>query len=124
MAYATITFESPFTDGIKFAPVGFSWTSLFLGYFPPLFRGHIGGAAIIMLLHIPTLGLSSIIFGFIYNRMYIRHLIKSGFVATGATQDIHALSSRLKLQIPMAPGYGTNTDADGMWGIAVASKRR
>jgi hypothetical protein len=32
MAYTSIMFENPNTGAIKEAPVGFSWTTLFLGF--------------------------------------------------------------------------------------------
>jgi len=38
MAFAIITFKSK-NQVVKNAPVGFSWTTLFFGFFPALIRG-------------------------------------------------------------------------------------
>ena len=104
MAYAKIYFENPHTGQVKEAPVGFSWTVFFFGFFPPLFRGHWGGFAIILLAALVTVGLSNLVFMFIYNRMYIKHLISEGYKAKSASADLDFIQQKLGSQIPrLAP---------------------
>ena len=77
MAFATINFEK---SGLtKEAPVGFSWTTLFFGFFPALIRGDMKWAVIIFAATFVTFGLAGIVFAFIYNRLYIQGLLKQGF---------------------------------------------
>ncbi|MEP3244951.1 MAG: hypothetical protein ABJN40_12395 [Sneathiella sp.] len=101
MAYATINFENPQTGAIKQAPVGFSWTVLFFGFFPALFRAHIVGALIMFCAFIFTMGLSNLIFMFIYNKMFIKYLIGEGFKVREATQDPELLANKLKVALPV-----------------------
>jgi len=64
---------------VKESKVGFSWTVLFFGFLPPLFRGDWKWGLIILLLAPITFGLSNIIFAFIYNRLYIKDLLQAGY---------------------------------------------
>lgn len=67
---------------------GFSWTSLFFGFFPALFRGDyitfIGGFVVQVIIGAFTLGLgaliASIIWAFIYNKYYTSKLLERGYV--------------------------------------------
>ncbi|WP_068669430.1 hypothetical protein [Thermosulfurimonas dismutans] len=81
MAYGKIIFQHPVTKEIKEAPIGFSWTMLFFEVFVPLFRGDWKWAIISFLLAIITGGLSWFVFPFIYNKLYIKELIKKRFKA-------------------------------------------
>ncbi|WP_225047938.1 DUF2628 domain-containing protein [Lacticaseibacillus kribbianus] len=82
-----ISMTHPTTHAVKQTKIGFSWTTLFFGFFPALFRGDWTWALIIALLQIATgtftwgisIGVISIIFAFIYNGMYVRGLINKGF---------------------------------------------
>ncbi|MBB1491951.1 MULTISPECIES: hypothetical protein [unclassified Paracoccus (in: a-proteobacteria)] len=103
MAYATIDFHHPLTGALKQAPVGFSWTALFFGFFPALIRGHWGGAVIIFLVGFLTFGLSGLVFPFIYNKMYVKHLLGEGFKLSRATSDPADLSRRLRIELPFDP---------------------
>ena len=78
MAFATINFQNK-SGIVKEAPVGFSWTTFFFGFFPALIRGDWLWALIICAATFVTFGISGIIFAFIYNRIYIQGLLKKGF---------------------------------------------
>ncbi len=61
--------------------VGFSWTTLFFGFFVPLFRGDWKWCIILLVLGLLSFGLCSLIFCFIYNKIYTRGLLEDGYVA-------------------------------------------
>lgn len=61
--------------------VGFSWTMFFFGVFVPLFRGDIKWFLITLIAGAMTLGLSNLVFMFIYNGLYIKDRIKEGYKA-------------------------------------------
>ena len=101
MAYTNIIFENPHTGAIKAAPVGFSWTVFFFGFFPALFRGDWKWAAIMLFLALGTLGASGFVFMFIYNKLYIRDLIGSGYKAKSITSgNMNEASEKIGLQVP------------------------
>tara|TARA_Y100001958_G_C20921950_1_gene335870 strand:- start:261 stop:566 length:306 start_codon:yes stop_codon:yes gene_type:complete len=79
MAYAVITFENKKTKQLKLAPIGFSWTNLFFGFFVPLFRGDWKWAAIFFGVGWITFGFGSFITCFFYNKLYAEELINTGF---------------------------------------------
>ena len=79
MAYAVITFENKKTKQLKLAPIGYSWTNLFFGFFVPLFRGDWKWAAIFFAVSWITLGFGSLITAFFYNKLYVEDLLKNGF---------------------------------------------
>lgn len=61
------------------APIGFSWTTLFFGFFVPLFRGDWVWFIIMLLVGMLSLGVVNIILCFIYNRIYVTKLIENGW---------------------------------------------
>jgi hypothetical protein len=102
MAYATIAFENPHTGETKEAPVGFSWTVFFFGFFPPIFRNDWKWALIILVFALITWGLSSLVFMFIYNKLYIKDLISAGFkVKSVETGSIDEISKSLEINLPL-----------------------
>ena len=76
-----IVLNHPQTSMVKTVKVGFSWTMFFFGFFVPLFRGDWKWAIIIFLTAAVTFSLSSLIFMFIYNKIYINELLEKGYVA-------------------------------------------
>ncbi|AXK55120.1 MULTISPECIES: hypothetical protein [Pseudomonas] len=101
MAFTKIIFKNPNTGAIKEAPVGFSWTVFFFGFIPALFRADWKWAAIMFLLAMFTFGLSNLVFMFMYNKLYVRDLIGSGFKAQSiASGDLNFASSRIGMEIP------------------------
>lgn len=101
MASMTLAFENPNTGAIKEAPIGFSWTTFFFGFFPALLRGHITMAIVMFLLAFPTLGLSGIVFSFIYNKMYVKYLVGEGFKASASEAVIQTASAKLGMALPV-----------------------
>jgi hypothetical protein len=61
------------------AKQGFSLTYYFFGPFVPLFRGHISGFFLTLVLECISCGIARLIFAFVYNGMYINWLIKKGY---------------------------------------------
>jgi len=102
MAFNKIVFENPNTGHTKEAPVGFSWTVLLFGFFPPLIRGDWKWTIIILITGIITMGFSTIIFMFIYNKLYIKDLLSSGFKAKsieiGTFEDV---SQKIGIDLPI-----------------------
>lgn len=102
MAFATIIFENPHSGGIKEAPLGFSWTTFFFGFFPALFRGDWKWAIIQLILVFITFGLSWLVFIFIYNNLYIKDLIGVGYKAKSISNgNMDSASSRIGMKVPM-----------------------
>ncbi len=61
--------------------IGFSWTTFFFGFFVPLLRADWIVFIVLFFLQLVTFGVASLVFAFIYNKMYTRNLIeKQGFL--------------------------------------------
>ena len=96
-----LNFKNPRNGRFREAPVGFSWTTLFLGPFPALFRGHYVGALIILLVTAVTLGIAGLVFPFFYNKWYVNYLIKNGYKVSSADGDINVISKYLSRELPL-----------------------
>ena len=59
---------------------GFSWTMLFFGIFVPLIRGDIKWFVISLVAAFVTVGISWLVFPFIYNKLYLNDLLNKGYV--------------------------------------------
>ncbi|HJN23876.1 MAG TPA: hypothetical protein QF509_08225 [Rhodospirillales bacterium] len=90
MAYAKILMEHKRTGQIKQAPVGLSWTVLFFGICPTIFRRDWKGFVVMMVATVLSFGSSNIIFLFIYNKLSIKDLLLNGYRVkelTNITED-------------------------------------
>jgi hypothetical protein len=58
--------------------LGFSWTTLFFGFLPAIFRGDFKWTLIMILTYF-LIGIGWIVFPFIYNKIYIKSLLEKGF---------------------------------------------
>ena len=98
-----LTLQHPNTGIIKNAPLGFSWTTLFFGALPALFRGDFKWffiQALLSLLIIPAP-----IFPFIYNRIYLQRRLTEGYkVRFPEGKDLAALKTRLRIELPVLGG--------------------
>ena len=94
MANNAIHFINPHTGELRTAPVGYSWTVLFFGFFPPLIRSDWKWGLIMVIVAFPTFGLSGVVFSFLYNKLYVKELVQKGFkvkgVQTGTVADMSA----------------------------------
>lgn len=90
---------------IKNGFYGFSWTTLFFGIFPALFRSDfvtfIGGFVIYVILGAFTFGIGSFIaafvWAFMYNKYYTRRLLERGYVF--ADNDTNTTQAKLALGV-------------------------
>lgn len=92
--------QHPTTGIIKTAPLGFSWTTLFFGGLPALFRGDFKWFFIQLLLS--CLLIPAAVFPFLYNRIYLRSLLERGFkVQSTGGERIEDLNARLGVRLPV-----------------------
>lgn len=73
------------TNQVKTAKLGFSWTFFFFGIFVPLFRSDWKWFVLGFILGSITLGLSHFVLWFMYNQLYVKDLLNSGWVPAGET---------------------------------------
>ena len=91
MAHGSVELRNSATGEVKLVPVGYSWTVLFWGFFPAVFRqdwknaGIMVGVILAVGLIFEGLGfIPLILFSFIYNdRMYLKDLLNSGWRIAG-----------------------------------------
>lgn len=82
------------TDLFKTGYFGYSWTTLFFGAFPALFRGDfltfIGVFVILLIVGVFTAGIGAwvamIIWSFMYNKHYTTKLIEKGYIFSDAEE--------------------------------------
>lgn len=77
MAFTTVYL----TNGIeiKKAPIGYSWTTLFFGPFPALFRQDWLWALGLFFGNLLTYGIVGLVVSFFYNKAYLKGLFNSGY---------------------------------------------
>lgn len=113
MAHSEIIFKHPVSDSFVITPVGFSWTTFFFGFLPAIIRGDFRWAAIqlgaVIPLAILTKGLGfvvpALLFGLIYNKLYIRQLLNEGYAVSAWVSDrsIDDLARELGFELPVLP---------------------
>ncbi len=86
---------------------GFSWTTLFFGCFPALFRRDfltfLGGFAVLVVLAFVTAGIGVFIampiWAFLYNGYYTRRLLERGYIFAGSQSENLRAASALGVSI-------------------------
>ena len=97
MAFATVNLVK--SGLVKQAPVGFSWTTLFFGMFPALFRGDFKWTLIMLIVGFVTVGLAFLVFAFIYNRLYITSMIESGYKIKNYSGNKALIEAKLSMKL-------------------------
>lgn len=80
MKLRKITFINEYNGQYKEAPVDFSWTTLFFGFFPAMIRRDWKWVILQFSFDCITFGLSWLVMPFFYNKLYIKDLLSKGFV--------------------------------------------
>ena len=94
--------DSGFT---RTAYYGFSWTTLFFGFFPALFRGDyltfIGGVVIYVILAAWSYGimavLASIVWAFLYNKYHASRLLERGYMFADTADRVAEAKARWRI---------------------------
>ena len=100
MASSKLNLKHPQFEVTKQVPVGFSWTILFFGCFPPIFRGDWKWGLIIFLLAVVSFGLANLVFMFIYNKLYIQSLLDQGYTSIDSEEILKLAEAKLGRRIP------------------------
>ena len=100
MAFSTLNLKHPEFEVTKEFPVGFSWTILFFGFFPPLFRGDFKWGLIMLIAALFTSFISSLIFMFIYNKIYLKSLLEMGYTSIDSEEVLTPIEAKLIMKIP------------------------
>ena len=96
-----LSFRNPHNGKLREAPIGFSWTTFFFGFLPALLRGHWLASFVMLLIGIVTGGLAWLAFPFLYNKFYVKHLVKDGYVVASTDANMAVIEKYLGYEIPM-----------------------
>jgi|GEM_PF-3390432 len=92
----------------KECPTGFSWTTLFFGFFVPLSRGDLIGLVIHLIASILSVGIFWLVWPFIYNKSYINRLLEKGYMPY-SEMDLSSLQS---MEIHVTSSYESRQRAE------------
>ena len=70
---------------VKEVKVGFSFTTFFFGAIVPALRGDWKYVTIMVICSMITCGISTLVFPFVYNKLYIKELLMKGFLPASDT---------------------------------------
>lgn len=91
----TVLMRDPATGITKKGFYGFSWTTLFFGGFPALFRGDLVIGILVIVANLLTCGLAGIIWAFIYNKKYTLGLVEKGYQFSDNQENIQQAMQKL-----------------------------
>lgn len=93
--------KNPYNGRTRKAPVGFSWTTQFFWGLPALFRQHWSASLFIIIVCGLTGGLACFVFPWIYNKLYIKHLINDAYLVDTIVGDQSKIERSLGFKLPM-----------------------
>lgn len=100
MAHSKITLTHPQTNVTLSAPVGVSWSVLFLGFVVPIWRRD-WLMAVLMFCTLPLWPLSNLVLCWFYNKHYLQKLIKAGYLVEIIDSDFTADALSRQLDVPL-----------------------
>lgn len=105
-----VMMKHPQSGIVKKGFYGFSWTTLFFGGFPALFRGDIAVGLIVFVANFFTAGIAGLIWAFMYNKSYTHKLLEQGYIFADseAANDL----ARAKLGVANAPASTSAPQAE------------
>jgi hypothetical protein len=132
MADMTLNMKHPTTGEFTSAPLGFSWTTFFFGFFPPLFRGDFKTAAAYFAFSLIA-GLIAgpvgplvlwLVVAFIYNKMYAKSCLRQGYLLTSVQGgNIDRAARRLGIDEEVLKGR-VSPGQEGAFGLDAPSAAR
>ena len=99
----SVMMRHPATGLLKKGFHGFSWTTLFFGGLPALFRGDFIFGLAFLALAVLTCNVSSLILAFIYNKQYTSRLIEAGYEFADTEERNARARSRIGMTLPGPP---------------------
>ena len=101
------------TGETRVVPTGFSFTTLFFGFFPALFRGDLFWALIMGVTALLTYGLAWLVWPFLYNGLHIKRLLSKGF-RYGQGSHLHpGVQQVVHVNVGGGPGHYTSNATPG-----------
>lgn len=94
----TVQLRHPQSGLIKTGIYGFSWTTLFFSGFPALLRGDLVTGVLVLILSFSSFWLVSIIWAFLYNRVYTTRLLEAGYVFDDRPDKVHRAKQALGIR--------------------------
>lgn len=88
--------------------IGFSWTTLFFAFLPAVFRKDFKWAGVQVLAAGLSMGFSCLIFPFIYNRLYIKDLLRKGYLPV--TPEAEKVLTEKKMIPESTTGVASNLE--------------
>jgi hypothetical protein len=96
------------TGETRIVPTGFSFTTLFFGFFPALFRGDLFWALIMGFTALLTYGFAWLIWPFFYNGLHIKRLVSKGFRYGQSAAQHPGVQQIVNVNVGSSPGTYTN----------------
>ena len=94
-----VTLKNDKTGIVKEVPVGYSWITLAVGFFLPIYRGDIKWFVFYFLTAIFTYGFGQYILAFFYNKNYIQNLIEKGYSPANDSSKELLIEKNIIIQI-------------------------
>lgn len=105
-----VMMKHPETGVLKKGLYGFSWTTLFFGFFPAFFRGDILIGVALLVACVLTCGVAGLVWAFMYNKRYTLGLIEKGYVFSDTEEKNRA--AKYALGIAELPVTRNSPDAN------------